>query len=191
VSYLDKSTNQKHDLHASRLSVKVIDAVPEPGETPIGLILGIVAGLAIVAALAYFFRQTRKKKEELARQAARVVKPIEEEFLEELKATVDINTLDTKAAFTTLSKILRHYLHQRFAIPAQGIATAEAVEAFRRLNSDINQVTQLEEVLQTSDVAKFSGASGDPGRLARAYALAENFLRANMRPDEMSAAPSK
>jgi len=45
----------------------------------------------------------------------------------------------------------------------------------------------LEEVLQTSDVVKFSGAGGDPSRLARAYALTENFLRANLKPAEIVA----
>lgn len=187
VSYLDKRTNEKHDLHTTRLSVQIIDAVAEPGETPLGLIVGIVAGLAMVGGLAYFYWQTRKQKAERARQAAQIAKPVEEEFLEELQASVDLNALDAKEAFTALSKLLRNYLQKRFDIPAQGITSAEVVEAFRPLTADLNQVMQLEEVLQTSDVVKFSGAGGDPSRLARAYALTENFLRANLKPAEIVA----
>lgn len=191
VSYLDKRTNEKHDLYTTRLSVQIVDAVAEPGETPIGLIFGIVAGLAIIGGLAYFYWQRREQKAEQARQAAQIVKPIEEEFLEELQASVDLNALDAKEAFTALSKLLRNYLQKRFDIPAQGITSAEVVEAFRPLTADLNQVMQLEEVLQTSDVVKFSGAGGDPTRLARAYALAENFLRANLKPVQVAATAMK
>lgn len=191
VSYLDKRTNEKHDLYTTRLSVQIVDAVAEPGETPLGLIFGIVAGLAIIGGLAYFYWQQRKQKAERARQAAQIVKPLEEEFLEELHASVDLNALDTKEAFTALSKLLRNYLQRRFDIPAQGITSAEAVEAFRPLAADLNHVMQLEEILQISDVVKFSGAGGDPTRLARAYALAENFLRANLKPVEVVATAGK
>lgn len=184
VSYFDKRTNEKHDLHTTRLSVKITDAVPEPGETPLGLIFGIVAGLAVVGGLAYYYWQARKQKAARTRQAAQIVKPVEEEFLEELQASIDLNALDAKEAFTALSKLLRNYLQKRFDIPAQGITSAEVVEAFRPLTTDLNQVMQLEEVLQTSDVVKFSSAGGDPSRLARAYALTENFLRANRKPVE-------
>lgn len=188
VSYLDKHTNEKYDLHTTRLSVKIIDAVPEPGDTPLGLILGIVGSLAVLSGLAYFYWQTRKQKAERSRQAAQVAQPIEEEFLQELQASVDLNALDTKEAFTALSKLLRNYLQKRFDIPAQGITSAEAIEAFRPLTADLNQVMQLEEVLQTSDVVKFSGAGGDPSRLARAYALTENFLRTNLKPADVAVA---
>lgn len=187
VSYLDKRTGEKHDLYTSRLSVKIIDAVPEPGEAPLGLILGSIAGLAVAGGLTYIYWQTRRKKQEQARLAAQIARPVEEEFLEELQASVDLNARDTKEAFTALSKLLRNYLQKRFDIPAQGITIAEVVAALRSLTTDINQVLQVEEVLQTSDVVKFSGAGGDPSRLARAYALTENILRANLKPAEVAA----
>ena len=181
LSYLDKSTSEKHALYSDRLGIEVIDPLPEPGEVPVGLLAAIWIGVvAAVAALAFIWRARNKKKDAGRRAASLVIKPVEQEFLEQLQASVNINSLDTKANFSELSKILRQYLKRRFEIAAQGIATAEVVAAYRALDPSVDQAMKLEEILQTSDVVKFSGASGEPAKLARCYALAENFLRANL-----------
>jgi hypothetical protein len=178
VNYLDKATGEKHVLYTSRVGIKVVDAAPEPDEAPLGLILTV--GLLVCAALValVFQLEARAKKKEAARLAAAAVKPLEDEFLEELKSTVDINTADLKEAFAALSKLVRRYLSRRYQIPAQGISTQEAVAALRQTAAE-EQVTQIEEVLQTCDLYKFSGETGEPARLARAFALAENFLQNN------------
>jgi len=180
VSYLDKATGEKHSLYTSRAGIKVIDPLREPGEAPLGLALTL--GLLVCAALValVFQMEARAKKQEAARLAAHVEKPLEQEFLEELKNTVDINTTELKEAFASLSKLLRRYLNRRYAIPAQGISTQEAVEAFRRAAASDEQTRHIEEILQTCDLFKFSGETGEPARLARAYALAENFLQLNL-----------
>jgi len=185
VSYLDKGSGENHSLYTSRVSIKVIDPLPEPDEAPLGLALTI--GLLLCAALValVFQLEARAKKKEAARLMAMAEKPLEQKFLEELKNTIDINTTELKEAFATLSRLLRRYLNQRFSIPSQGISTQEAVEAFRQataaagLASD-EQTTHIEEVLQTCDLFKFSGEAGEPARLARVYALTENFLQLNL-----------
>jgi hypothetical protein len=182
VNYLDKATGEKHALYTSRVGIKVVDAAPEPDEAPLGLAL--TAGLLVCAALAIlvFQMEARAKKKEAARLAAMAPKPLEDEFVDELKSTVDINSADLKEAFFTLSKLLRRYLNRRYQIPAQGISTQEVVAALRQAAPE-EQVTQIEEVLQTCDLYKFSGEAGEPARLARAFALTENFLQTNRRTD--------
>jgi hypothetical protein len=179
VNYLDKATSEKHTLYTSRVGIKVIDAAPEPDESPLGLVLTV--GLLVCAALVAFVFQmeARAKKKEAARLAATAVKPLEDEFLEELKNTVNINATDLKEAFITLSKLLRRYLNRRYQIPAQGISTQEVAAALRPVALSEEQTTHIEEVLQICDLYKFSGEAGEPARLARAFALTENFLLAN------------
>ncbi len=188
INYLDKATGEKHALYSSRVGIKVVDAAPEPDEAPLGLIL--TAGLLVCAALValVFQMEARAKKKEAARLAAAAPKPVEDEFVEELKSTVDINSTDLKEAFFTLSKLLRRYLNRRYQIPAQGISTQEVVASLRQAaasegQASEEQVTQIEEVLQTCDLYKFSGEAGEPARLARAFALTENFLQQNRRTD--------
>lgn len=180
LSYLDKATNEKHALYADRLGIEVVDPLPEQGEVPVGLLATVwFAVVAVVAVVAFIWRARSKKKEQ-ARRAQIVVKPVEQEVLEQLQASVDINSLDTKAGFSEISKVLLQYLKRRFEIPAQGITTAEVIAAYRALDSSVDQAMKLEEILQTSDVVKFSGESGEPAKLARCFTLAENFLRANL-----------
>lgn len=181
LSYLDKATNEKHTLYADRLGIEVIDPLPEPGEVPVGLLASVWLGIvAAVAMIALVWRARNQKKEAALRAAALVVKPFEQEMLEQLQASVDLNSLDTKAGFSEISKILRQYLKRRFEIPAAGITTAEVVAAYRGLDTSVDQAMKLEEILQTSDVIKFSGESGEPAKLARCFALAESFLRTNL-----------
>lgn len=179
VSYLDKVTGEQHSLYTSRVGIKVTDPLPEPDDAPLGLALTIglllCAGLAIVV----FQMEARAKKKAAAQAAALAVKPLEDEFLDELKNTVNINTTELKDAFATLSKLLRRYLRRRYEIPAQGVATQEVIAAFRHAAASEEQTTAIEEILQTCDLFKFSGETGEPARLARVYALTENFLQLN------------
>jgi hypothetical protein len=179
VSYLDRATGEKHSLYTSRVGIKVSDPLPAPDDAPLGLALTL--GLLFCAALVIlvFQFEARAKKKEAARFAALAARPLEEEFLDELKTTVDINAVDLKEAFVSLSKLLRRYLDRRYSIPAQGISTQEVVAAFRQTANAEEQAPLIEEVLQTCDLFKFSGEAGEPARLARVYALTENFLQMN------------
>ncbi|MCG3118138.1 MAG: hypothetical protein ALAOOOJD_00285 [bacterium] len=180
VSYLDRATGEKHSLYTTRVGIKVSDPLSEPDDAPLGLALTL--GLLFCAALVVlvFQLEARAKKKEAARRAALAVKPLEGEFLEELKNTVNINTTELKEAFAALAKLLRQYLQRRYEIPVQGISTPEVVAAFRRVANADEQAPLIEEVLQTCDLFKFSGEAGEPARLARVYALTENFLQMNL-----------
>jgi len=176
LGYVDKATGERHTLYTDRLGIQIIDPVAEPGEAPLGLIMLLGVGLAGILAGLVLYWQRRKQQEERARAAAQAAKPLEEEFLEQLRASVDLNTTETRTAFYDISRLLRQYLTRRFEIPSHGITTAEVLAAYQKIDEDPHQLTRLEEVLQTSDVFKFSGETGDPARLARIYALTEAFL---------------
>jgi hypothetical protein len=180
VSYLDKAVNEKYSLAVDRLAVKVIDPLREPEDAPLGM--AMMAGLlmTILAGLGVWQWEARQKKKELEQLARQATKPLEQEFLEHLQAAVDLISPETKSGFSAISRLLRQYLQRRFNIPVQGITAAEVTTAYRALDSELARGMQLEEILQTCDVVKFSGESGDPARLARVYALAETFLRAHL-----------
>ena len=188
LSYLDKATGEKHSLYTDRLGIEVIDPVREPGEAPLGMAMTLGLVVTIVAAALVFLFESRSKKRERERRAAEAEKPLELEYLDRLRSTIDVNTIETKPAFTELSRLLRQYLRARFEIPTQGISTAEVVAAYGEIDDDVDQTMRLQEILQASDVAKFSGESGDPAKLARAYALTELFLQTNLKAQEPSTA---
>ncbi len=180
VSYLDKATNEKHSLYADRLGIKVIEPVREPDDARLGwaMIIGLAA--TILAGVGVWQWKARQKKKELEQRTRATAKPLAQEFLEQLQAAVDLNSVETKSGFAEISRLLRQYLQRRLEIPRQGIATAEVLAAYRAADGDVSRGMQLEEILQTCDVIKFSGEDGGPARLARVYALTENFLRTHL-----------
>ena len=186
VSYLDRATNEKHTLYAERLAIKVLDAVREPDDAPLGL--AMLAGLALtmLAAVGVLRWEARQKQKRLAQLAQQATKPLEQEFLEQLHSGVDLSSPEAQSGFSDISRLMRQYLQHRFNIPLQGVTTAEVVAAYRSQDHEMSRGMQLDEILQVCDVAKFSGAGGDPARLARVYALAESFLRGHL-PDKDAA----
>lgn len=180
ISYLDKATGQRMSLFTMRLGIEGIDALPEPGNEPLGWIVtgglifcGMLVGLVLL-------RQKRIEKREAAEKAAAKPLPLEQKYLDELRQSVNLNTSEINAAFAVIYKLMRRYLAEKFAVSAQGTSTEEALQGLRQQASSEEIVLPLAEVLQTCDLYKYSGESGDPSRLARVYALVENILQRNL-----------
>lgn len=179
VDYTDNTTGERHSLRTDRLGIKIVEAVREPEQAPLGMAMVATLALALVLAVGIWLLQRYRKKQEQERLAAIPQKTLEEEALEELRNSVDLNAHDAKEAFSQITRIIRQYLSKRFQIQAQGVSSTEVLAGYREAVTDADLGMKLEEILQTSELAKFSGESGDPGRLARIFTLTESFLKGN------------
>jgi len=177
IAYLDKATGQKNSLYTTRLGVEAIDAVPEPGERPWGLILGSAVALAAMIGGFVWLRKKRIEKREAEALAAIKPVPLEQKFLDELKQSINLNTSEVNAAFASLYKLTRRFIAEKYSVTAQGISTEETLQALREQAAPEDIVMPLAEVLQTCDLYKYSGESGDPTRLTRAYTQIESILQ--------------
>lgn len=177
ISYLDKATGQHQRLFTSRLGVEAIDPLPEPGKEPLGWVVAL--GLMVCAILVslVLLQQRRVEKREAAARAAMQPVPLEQKYLDELRHSVNLNTSEINAAFAIIYKVTRRYLAEKFAVSAHGTSTEEALQSLRQQAPSEERVMPLAEVLQTCDLYKYSGESGDPVRLSRVHALIENILQ--------------
>ncbi len=183
VKYIDTAAGEGKHLVTNRLEVKVIDPVPEPGSKK-GLIKWVVLFLIlIVLGVAIFWGQkrrveNRRKQEEEAAAMA----PIEEDYLKQLKASVPINnpSLNLKEGYSQLSALLKKYLSEKYEIPATTAISEEIIQRLKQNDVSESLINNTAEILNTTDVIKFSGSVGERAELERLYTLYEDMLDRNL-----------
>jgi len=184
IRYSDKATGKEYRLATSRLELKVIDPLPEPGSY-LWLIILLAAGLAAALTL-FLVRRIRRRRAEAARlaleQQARQIS-LEEKYAERLKEEVDLRQpdLDPGAAFARLSGLLRRYLAERYSLPLISATTSEVRGLMEEAEADEGVITDTMAILEQADIAKFSGAAPRRGELERAYTILESMLGSTSR----------
>ncbi|MFZ5518773.1 MAG: BatD family protein [Candidatus Zhuqueibacterota bacterium] len=182
VKYIDLATDEPYHMMTNRLNVKVIESVPEPGESSPGTMWLIGIGLLTVAAILgalWWMREMRKKH--ASQQQVKVVS-LEEEFLTMLRQSLDLKSPNIRPneAFAALSKILRKYLSQKYDVAAMESTTDNIIRNLQGRQIDPAMLTNIEEILNISDLAKFAGTIGERGDLDRIYTLIETILEKNL-----------
>ncbi|RMF67231.1 MAG: hypothetical protein D6743_05205 [Calditrichaeota bacterium] len=134
--------------------------------------------LALGSAGFLFYRKRQEREAARLREAAEQ-QPIEDRYLADLKEAVDLKSQDVVGSFAALSKLCRHYLVEKYGFPALEITTSEIAEQLQRQAVSTALVEHVREILNQSDVAKFSGGQVEPGILERVYTLMEEILNRN------------
>ncbi len=189
IEYKDTKYDQTHRLITDRLEIRVVEPIKERSLMPFILAASGVVFLALVAGLGFIFLKRKKSREaELEKQAQEQI-PIEEEYLTDLKEKVDLKNPNVADTFSALSKMFRGYLSEKYRIPAMEISTKEITGKLNELAVSENIISQADEILNSCDVAKFSGGQVEKGTLERAYTLVEDILNVsrNSRSEEPNA----
>jgi len=135
--------------------------------------------LALLVSLGFVFPKRKQAREaELEKQAQELI-PIEEKYLADFKEKVDLKSQSVVETFSSLSKIFRSYLSEKYQIPAMEITTKEITGKLNELAVSENIISQVDEILNSCDVAKFSGGQGEKSTLERAHTLVEDILNKN------------
>jgi hypothetical protein len=102
--------------------------------------------------------------------------PIESHFLEKLRGQLDLNHPDLHEDFSTLSKLLRRYLEEKFSLRALELTTDKLLDSLGETPLEQHQIDSVKEILARSDEIKFSGIQGTQEELTRFYTLIEGIL---------------
>jgi hypothetical protein len=182
IRYKNMVTNDEGHLMANRLGAKVVDPIADPREYFLfipkawlfPLIIILLAFLIIVPLTLWWRRRQAAIKAEKERLAAQVA--LEETYLKNLKTNVDLNSSDSITQFAEISRILRHYLAEKYKIQALETTTGKIVESLKTHVDDKKYLENITEILKTCDLAKFSGGGLSGSELARTYTLVESIL---------------
>ncbi|RPI02674.1 MAG: hypothetical protein EHM72_03625 [Calditrichaeota bacterium] len=163
ILYTDNETQIQYPLSTSRLSIQVIDAIRERHW---GKIMAWSAGFLGVAALLVLAVWMMNRKRALAlqkEQEIEAVVPIEEQYLAELKRAIDLNdpSLDGNHAFLIISKLLRRFLHEKFAAPGLEATSSELFQYLYEHKFEDVFINNVRDMLTMADLIKFSGKSVD------------------------------
>ncbi len=180
ITYTDLKTDRNYRLITNRLEVKVEDPMPEPGASQWQFWLLLALILLIFAALVLFVMKKRQQRRFLVRQQQQEAIPTEQKYLNELE-TLNINQpeLDTAMAYSTISRLLKSYLADKGIGPGLKATTEDIVEAVRSSDLDEEVSEDINRILSTADLYKFSGSAGDRHQVDRIFALFERILEKN------------
>ena len=179
IEYRDTKYDQTHRLVTDRLEIRVVEPIKERSLRPFILAASALFFLALLASLGFVFLKQKKAREaELEKQALELI-PVEERYLSDLKEKVDLENQNVVETFSSLSKMFRTYLSEKYQIPAMEITTKEIATKLNELAVSENIISQVDEILNSCDVAKFSGGQAEKSALERAYTLVEDILNKN------------
>lgn len=187
VKYIDTETGDGKHLITNRLDVKVIEPIPEPGSYR-GIFKWIIlAGCLIMLSIVFYVWQ-RKKTEEKRRQAAEAaIVPIEKDYLKELNNSIPLDSPDINlnTSFSQVSLLLRKYLAEKYDFSATQTISEEIIDTLKHNNVSDRLTNNIKEVLDISDVVKFSGGDGSRADLERIYTLVEDIFNEGLKQAEL------
>jgi hypothetical protein len=135
-------------------------------------ILGAVLILAVIGAAIYYWKKSRNHKR------APVEVPVlpHEAAFRSLDALADVENMDGKAFYFSLSNILRTYIEARYSINALEMTTEELLPKIDilSLNREIHQ--ELKDLLRSTDPVKFAGVPAAVSKMREHLAFVRNFV---------------
>jgi hypothetical protein len=187
VAYEDLRSGVVHQLRTQRLSVEVVDPLPETGGRSrlwlwAALIVCFAAG--VLGGAAFFLKSRARKPHE----AAPVPKPAEETFLESLKVSIgpgDPGSGNSREAFAPLSKLFRQYLSEKFKIAGLEATTQELIHALRQSGVEDGLLRKCKAFFEKADVIKFSGQKASQAEFDDAYTTVESVLESKLAEERL------
>jgi hypothetical protein len=158
IKYEDTSSQRQESLLSSRIGIKIIDPLPEPGKNGLGFITWLALVVFIVfLALLYFYYRSQKRKQAQAYQAAwQQQETIEERYQRVLKETIHFTTSNLKDSLVDLSRLITGYFSERYNFPAMNLSTENLLQVLREKLSD-DTFIRLQDFYHRSDMIKFAG----------------------------------
>ncbi len=178
IQYKDLQNGEMQKLVTNRLQVEVVEPVFHNKPDMWTLILGLVLSLAIIIAVVFAMRRRKMKRVQNNKVEVEFTL-IEDKYHTELQQKIDLKTQDKVALFSALSKLFKGYLSERYQIETIGKSTPEMLDALNGQAVADKILETVEEILKTSDVAKFSGGNIEDGVFERTYTLVEDVFRRN------------
>lgn len=136
-------------------------------------VLAAAALIAIVWAAIFFWKKYRNRR----KAPAAIVIPPHEAALRLLETLSDVENMDGKAFYFSLSTILRTYIGERYGINALEMTTEELLPRLDPLDIAKDRLTELKILIRSADPVKFAGVPAVVGKMRQDIDSVKNFIR--------------
>ena len=177
IKYEHTASQNQETLISSRIGIKIIEPLPEPGDKGGGSILLIVIiGVAFSGLVGYFFYRFKKRRQDEAAQAVLPKKEtIEERYLRLLEETVHFTSNNLKDNLVDLSRLVTGYFSERYNFPAMNLSTEYLLQVLKeKLSEDV--FIRMEDFYRRSDMVKFAGEQISESDFHRLFDIVELTL---------------
>ncbi len=155
------------DIH----DIKPLEILAADGSLLVYL-LGAVLTLAIIGAAIYYWKKHRKHK----RTPDAIPILPHETALRLLDALGDVENMDGKAFYFSLSNILRTYIQARYNINALEMTTEELIPKIDILGLSREMHQELKDLLRSTDPVKFAGVPAAAGKMRQDLVFVRTFV---------------
>ena len=135
-------------------------------------VLAAAAIIAVIWAAIHFWRKYRNRKQ----APPAIVIPPHEAALRLLETLSDIENMDGKAFYFSLSAILRTYIGDRYGINALEMTTEELLPRLDPLDITKDRLTELKTLIRSADPVKFAGVPAAVGKMRQDLDSVKNFI---------------
>lgn len=174
IRYQDPGTGEMNSLISQRVSVQVIDPLPDSSDNVPPFIYLLLLGV-FFSAIAYFLVRYFKTRQAAARAPEREI-PLAEQYLKILAHDVDPRGTNLREMALETARIFREYLSKQYNISSREASAGEIADHLRSAGVSEEELRRVDEALQKWDLIKFAGADIDPAEFTNLYEVVKNFL---------------
>ena len=177
IKYVDSETGYEGNLMSSRIGVKIVDPLPEPGDKfGIRELMLIIIVLVIIGSIIFFIFRYRKQKERQKKTVEEVMETIEEKYIRLLKETIQFNSQNIKENIIDLSHLLTGYFSEKYDILAANLATDDLIHLLS--DKDVNEETlsRIKNFFTQANLVKFAGTVISESEFHVLYDIVELIL---------------
>ena len=181
ILYTDLETNLQSSLTTGRIPVQIVDPVRESSGAVTVAVLATIAVAASVWGISRF-RKKRADRQKTS-EPAPVLKPIDELYWEELRASIDPNdySLDGGQAVAKMSRLLRRFLHEKYGAPGLEATSSELYRFLYEQKFEDRFINEVRDLLSAADLIKFSGRSVERHEVMLTQSRIETILVSSLR----------
>ena len=167
LEYREGDSEESKREMTQRLAVRIIEPVPEQEEKG-KWIYGIAGLLAVVSVFSVFFYRRRVKSGSDLHPDETAKLSLEERYLQKLKeAHSDVS--DFREGLGILTRQLSGFLAEKFGLVSASFSGEELFRSLLEKGVDDKEAEMIREILDKSDILKFSGQPVDRGTYEMVY----------------------